>query len=162
MKLVIDQSEFRRLSESTQRELLERIAGRPLRGRGERQRRAAGYAPRTPFDLGAELATQLMRGLAENHVRRLQRFARSDDGRVSLRALLRVTMDRDPRVLSYFQSVLTRKLRRILGAGGRQAYLIGWDYDSTRWNREHTRIVDGVYYVSPITHASLRGYFRIG
>ncbi len=102
---------------------------------------------------------QLMHGLAENHRRRLEAFTRHD-GRVTMKQLLKVTGDRDPRVLSYFQSVITRKLRRILGDNDKRTYLIGWDYASTKWNKQHTRIIDGDYYVTKKTLNALKSYFR--
>ena len=74
--------------------------------------------------------------------------------------LLKVTGDQDPRVLSYFQSVVTRKLRRILGDSEKKTYLIGWDYASTKWNKEHTSIIDGEYYVTNRTLGALQNYFR--
>ena len=99
-----------------------------------------------------------MHGLADNHRRRLEVFTQRS-GRVSMKQLLKVTGDRDPRVLSYFQSVVTRKLRRILGDTEKKTFLIGWDYASTRWNKKHTEIIDGDYYVTNRTLNALKVYF---
>ena len=71
-----------------------------------------------------------------------------------------MTGDKDPRVLSYFQSVVTRKLRRILGDSEKKTYLIGWDYASTKWNKEHTEILDGEYYVTRKSLSALKSFFR--
>ncbi len=100
-----------------------------------------------------------MHGLADNHRRRLEAFTRTD-GRVNMKQLLEVTGDQDPRVLSYFQSVVTRKLRRILGDSEKKTYLIGWNYASTKWNKQHTAITDGEYYVTNRTLSALKNYFR--
>ena len=100
-----------------------------------------------------------MHGLADNHRRRLEAFARNN-GRITVKQLLKVTGDRDPKVLSYFQSVVTRKLRRILGDSEKKTFLIGWDYASTKWNKAHTEILDGDYYVSNRTLNALKSYFR--
>jgi hypothetical protein len=99
-----------------------------------------------------------MHGLADNHRRRLEAFA-GKNGRISVKQLLKVTGDRDPKVLSYFQSVVTRKLRRILGDTDKKTFLIGWDYASTRWNKAHTEILDGDYYVTDRTLSALKNYF---
>ena len=91
--------------------------------------------------------------------RRLEAFAQAN-GRVSMKKLLQVTGDRDAKALSYFQSVVTRKLRRILGDSEKKTYLIGWHYASTKWNKEHTQIVDGEYYVTAKTVSALKSFFR--
>ena len=162
MRLVIEADDFRRLSKATQRELIRFFAGRGFADRhyGEPQppSRRSEVEWRRPIDLTPELTMQLMHGLGENHRQRLSLFARTG-GRVSMKQLLHKTGDTDPKVLSYFQSVVTRKLRRILGDHEKQALLIGWDYDATRWNREHTQIVDGVYFVTEPTASALQGYF---
>ena len=109
---------------------------------------------RTPIDLSPELATRLLHGLAENHRRRLEVFARQGE-RVSARDLLAVTGDTDLRVLSYFQGALSRKLRRLLADEEKKVHLIGWDFAATEWDDEHTKIVDGVCYVTKATRDSL-------
>lgn len=158
MRLVIEANDFRRLSADTQKELIRHFAGRSFLEAKEGRRRS-NHEWREPIDLNRDLTVQLMHGLAENHRRRLEAFTRHD-GRVTMKQLLKVTGDRDPRVLSYFQSVVTRKLRRILGDTEKRTYLIGWDYKSTKWNKEHTEIVDGDYYVTRKTLSALKSYFR--
>ena len=158
MRLVIEASDFRRLSAETQRELIRHFAGRHfLEVRESRGRAQQEW--REPIDLNRDLTRQLMHGLSESHRRRLEAFARSN-GRISQKQLLKVTGDRDARVLSYFQSVITRKLRRILGDTEKRTFLIGWDYSATKWNKEHTEIVDGEYYVTNRTLNALKSYFR--
>jgi len=110
---------------------------------------------RKPIDLGPDLAARLLHGLAENHRRRLQLFARRG-ARVTMHELLAVTDDTDLRVLSYFQGALSRKLRRLLADREKKVHLIGWDYASTRWDPAHASIVDGVCYVTETTVESLR------
>lgn len=113
---------------------------------------------RRPIDLTPDLATRLLHGLAENHRRRLEVFARQGE-RVSMHDLLAVTGDRDLRVLSYFQGALSRKLRRLLADREKKVHLIGWDYSKTKWDDEHARIVDGVCYVTEATRESLMQCF---
>lgn len=158
MRLVIEASDFRRLSKETQQELIRHFAGKSFLEAKESRRRGS-HEWREPIDLNRELTRQLMHGLADNHRRRLEAFVKGN-GRISQKQLLKVTGDRDARVLSYFQSVITRKLRRILGDTEKKTYLIGWDYAATKWNKEHTEIVDGEYYVSSRTLNALRSFFR--
>lgn len=158
MRLVIEANDFRRLSADTQKELIRHFAGRNFLEAKEGRRRGQ-YESREPIDLNRDLTLQLMHGLADNHRRRLEAFARSN-GRMAMSRLMKVTGDTDPRVLSYFQSVITRKLRRILGDSEKKMYLIGWDYASTKWNKEHTEIVDGDYYVTNRTLNALKAFFR--
>ena len=158
MRLVIEANDCRRLSADTQKELIRHFAGKNFLEVRENRRRGQ-QEWREPIDLNHDLSVQLMHGLAENHRRRLEVFTRHD-GRVSMKQLLKVTGDRDRRVLSYFQSVITRKLRRILGDSEKRTYLIGWDYASTKWNKEHTEILDGDYYVTKKTLVALKAYFR--
>lgn len=165
MRLVIESADFRKLSKSTQRELLKHFAGAALfvngrRDRTDDTRRPSSYEWRTPIDLTHDLTIQLMHRLGGPHRKRLALFARGD-GRVSMRQLLRASGDSDPRVLSYFQSVVTRKLRRILGDVDKQALLIAWDYESTKWDKAHTQIVDGDYYVTPRSAEMLRTFFGL-
>ena len=158
MRLVIEAGDFRRLSADTQKELIRYFAGRNFLEAKESRRRGH-HEWREPIDLSHDLTVQLMHGLADNHRRRLEAFTRHN-GRVTMKQLLKVTGDRDPRVLSYFQSVITRKLRRILGDKDKKTYLIGWDYASTKWNKQHTQIVDGDYYVTKKSLNALKSYFR--
>lgn len=108
-----------------------------------------------PVDLTQDLARRLLHGLAPNHRRRLELFARQGE-RVSMKELLAVTNDEDLRVLSYFQGALSRKLRRLLGDRDNKVRLIGWDYSVTKWDEAHNQIVDGICYVTPDTVQSLR------
>ena len=158
MRLVIEASDFRRLSAETQKELIRHFAGKNFLDAKEGRRRGQ-HEWREPIDLNRELTVQLMHGLGDNHRRRLEAFVKGN-GRVSQKQLLKVTGDRDTKVLSYFQSVVTRKLRRILGDTEKKTYLIGWDYAATKWNREHTEIVDGEYYVTNKTLNALKSYFN--
>ena len=158
MRLVIEASDFRRLSADTQKELIRQFAGRNFLEPKEGRRRGQ-YEWREPIDLDHDLTVQLMHGLAENHKKRLEAFTKNN-GRMTMKQLLKVTGDKDPSVLSYFQSVITRKLRRILGDKEKRTYLIGWDYGSTKWNKEHTEIIDGDYYVTDKTSSALRKYFH--
>lgn len=160
MRLVIEQSDFQRLSPETQRELLEALAGKELLSR-----RAAAKAPRLlwrrPMDLTPELAVRLIHGLSDTHRARLRALAEKG-GRISQKELLAVNRDKDMRVLSHFQSVLSRRLRRFVDDPEKKLHLIGWDYDATQWDENQTTIVDGIYYVTPQTAEVLRDYFESG
>lgn len=164
MRLVIEPSDFKRLSTATQDELL-RVFG----GAGEN----TGIAPfngakvkkprfrwRQPIDLTPELTQRLMHGINEQHVDRLKLFAEKG-GRVRMKELLDRAGDEDVRALSHFEGAITRRLRRILGDTEKVAYLIGWDYESTEWNEDKSQIVDGQYYVSDPTMQALRDYFGL-
>ena len=159
MRIVIEDKDFRRLSPATRKELLAHL---PCK------QEAAPCAPAEPesfqaarpMDLTPDLVAKLMHGLAENHRGRLAVFARND-GRASIKHLLAVTGDKDLRVLSYFQGAVTRKLRRLVDMPEAKVNLLGWDYDSTKWNKSHTAIVDGDYFVTRATATSLRRYFDL-
>lgn len=113
---------------------------------------------RRPIDLSPELANRLLHGLAENHRKRLEVFARQGE-KVSMHDLLAVTGDSDLRVLSYFQGALSRKLRRLLADREKKVHLMGWDYTTTKWDAEHRKIVDGICYVTNATRESLMHCF---
>ena len=109
------------------------------------------------MDLTPKLANRLLHGLAENHLQRLALLVRKG-GRASMVDLLAVTNDSDLRVLSYFQGALSRKLRRLVATGqeDKRLHLIGWNYESTEWNDDHTMIVNGDCYISGKTVNALR------
>ena len=109
---------------------------------------------RLPMDLTPELASRVPHGLAENHRHRLELLARQG-GRASMVDLLGVTNDSDLRILSYFQGALSRKVRRLLGSRDKRLHLIGWDYDSTEWNDNHTQIVNGDCYITDASVSAL-------
>jgi hypothetical protein len=166
MRLVIEQSDFQKLSPQTQRELLEKFAGVSLSS-ADRKRKGAVGQPKTggqlwrePFDLTPETAVRLLHGISEPHRARLRQFAEKG-GRVSQKTLLAVTNDTDMRALSHFQAVLSRRLRRLIDDPEKRLHLIGWDYAATRWNKDHTEIVDGTYYITDKTTNALQDYFGI-
>ena len=160
MQIVIEQNEFQDLSPQTQRELLERFSGRRLADGGMRRKRAK-LSWRRPVDLSPALTTKLLHGLAEPHRKRLALLAKKG-GRATMKDLLKVTGDNDWHVLSHFQSVMTRRLRRLIEDPERKAELIKWDFDSTKWNRDRTAIVDGVYYLSDKTANALKQVLKPG
>lgn len=185
MRLVIEPSDFKRLSTSTQSELLylltnasptraEALSPDPAANAGGNGNATAIKAKRPrlrwrePVDLTPELTQRLMHGINQQHKDRLRLFA-ENGGRVRMRELLAqdgLAADGAPgaadvRVLSHFEGAVTRRLRRILGDDDKIAYLIGWDYQSTEWNPDASQIVDGVYYVSGPTAACLRAYFGL-
>jgi hypothetical protein len=159
MRLVLEQTDFRRLSEPAQQEVLALLTGRALAE--VRPEPVAGTQRlRRPVDLTPELARQVLYSLSDDHKRRLELFARKG-GRVRMRDLLALTGESDWRALSYFQGTLTRKLRRFLDDPDKRIHLIGWDFESTVWDDDHQEIVDGVYYVTETTAETLKDYFGV-
>lgn len=159
MRIVLEQSDLRDMSPGTRRELVERLLGKGRDGK-LRRRSAPNLRWRRPLDLTENMATRLLHGLAEPHRRRLELFAKKG-GRVRQRDLLAVTGDSDLRVLSHFQAVLTRRLRRFLDDPEQQIHLIGWDFGAEKWDDSHTTLVDGIYFVTDKTTKSLQHYFGV-
>ena len=93
MQIVIEHSEFQKLSPSTQQELLERLAGKSLQTASQSKRRAQLYW-RRPVDLSTDLTAKLLHGLSEPHRKRLALLAEKK-GRASMTELLAVTGDKD-------------------------------------------------------------------
>ncbi len=169
MRLVIEQSDFRRLSAQTRNELIEAFTGKSLAA----PQPAKSSAPkssvpkssvkalwREPMDLSPELAARLLHGLSQPHRARLALFAKKG-GRVTQRDLLKATNDSDMRVLSHFQAVLSRRLRRLLDDSDKRIHLIGWDFNATKWDKSHSDIINGVYYVTEATARVLQDYFGV-
>ena len=159
MRIVIEQSDFQRLSAETQKELIEALAGKPLIA-APAAKKQGKLLWRQPMDLSPDLAVRLLHGLSEPHRVRLRLFAQKR-GRVTQRELLSATDDDDLRVLSHFQAVLSRRLRRLLDDPEKRIHLIGWDFDATKWDKTHSTIINGVYYVTEPTARTLQGYFEI-
>jgi hypothetical protein len=159
MRIVIEQSDFHRLTPETQQELIEAFIGKDLFAR-KPELKSAKVLWRQPMDLSPDLGARLLHGLSEPHRARLKLFARKG-GRVTQRDLLKATNDSDMRVLSHFQAVLSRRLRRLLDDPEKRIHLIGWDFNATKWNKSHTNIINGVYYVTNETARTLRDYFGI-
>lgn len=159
MRLVIEQSDFQRLSAQTRKELIEAFTGKSLPA--PRPAKSSAKALwREPMDLSPDLAARLLHGLSEPHRARLALFAKKG-GRVTQRELLKATNDSDMRVLSHFQAVLSRRLRRLLDDPEKRIHLIGWDFNATKWDKSHSDIINGVYYVTEATAHTLRDYFGI-
>lgn len=152
MQLVIDRSDFRRLSPAVQRELLEQFAGRapePVR-----PAETGGLRWRVPYDLSADLAQRLLAKLDERQIDLLRLFARKD-GRVGMKEVKRLTGSDDLKEMSELQQDITRRLRHLIDDPEKKATLIHWDFDATTWDAGQTQIVDGVYFVSPGTARAL-------
>ena len=169
MRLVIEQSDFRRLSAQTRNELIEAFTGKSLPASGPAKSSAPKSSVpkssvkalwREPMDLSPELAARLLHGLSQPHRARLALFAKKG-GRVTQRDLLKATDDSDMRVLSHFQAVLSRRLRRLLDDPDKRIHLIGWDFDATKWDKSHSDIINGVYYVTEATAHTLQDYFGL-
>ena len=159
MRLVIEQSDFRRLSAQTRKELIEAFTGQTLPA-PQPPKSPAKALWREPMDLSPDLAARLLHGLSEPHRVRLALFAKKG-GRVTQRELLKATNDSDMRVLSHFQAVLSRRLRRLLDDPEKRIHLIGWDFNATKWDKSHSDIINGVYYVTDTTAHTLQDYFGL-
>ena len=159
MRVVIEQSEFQRLSPETQREIIERLAGSSVRV-AKHARSSEGLHWRRPVDLTEDMAARLVHGLSDPHRRRLELFARKG-GRVRQQELLSVTGDNDVRALSHFQAVLTRRLRRFFDDPDKRIHLIGWDFDDETWDQDHKNLIDGTYYVTNRTARALQAHFGV-
>lgn len=160
MRIVIEQPEFRRLSPGTKREIIETLAGSGFLTPPEPEKKRANLLWKEPFNLTPDLATRLLHGLPEHHRVRLELFAKKG-GRVTQKELLATTNDTDMRVLSHFQAVLSRRLRRLIHDPEKRLHLIGWDFKATKWNKDHSVIEDGIYYVTDTTVATLRDHFGL-
>lgn len=158
MQLVLDNGDWQRLSSGAREELLglfgTEAAQSPSRGTKSWEN-PKGFRWRVPFDLTPELGRKLLRGLTADQIVRLRLFAKGN-GRVTLKQMLAVTKGADLHVLSAFEGAVTRKLRRLVGDENRIISLIMWDYDAEKWDKEHTELVDGVFYVSQATAQALR------
>jgi hypothetical protein len=154
MQIVVEDRDFRRLKPETQQDLLSLLLDKKIpvvssRPSGQRLKW------REPVELRPEQAIKLLHGLSPDQRRRLELFAKKG-GRVRMQEIMNLSGDTDLRAASEFQKAMTRRLRRIIDDPEKKAQLIGWDFDSTKWDDKRTTIVDGVYYVTETTAASLR------
>jgi len=160
MRLVIEELDFQRLSAATRKELLETFTRGRIAATDGSAKQTAGTVWRRPIDLTPVLTTRLLHGLSQPHRERLKLFAKRG-GKVSQKELLKLTNDTDMRVLSHFQGVLSRRLRRFIDDPEKRIHVIGWDFESTKWDKSRSTIVDGIYYVTDKTTKSLQDYFGI-
>jgi len=159
MHIMIDPGDWQRLSAPARQELLGLLGGGEAAPSQPSTNK--GFRWRVPYDLTPQLARKLMRGLSEETVKRLKLFARNG-GRVTMRDLLAVTKDSDLHVLSAFEGMVTRKLRRLVGDDNKIVSLIMWDYEAEQWDPEHKELIDGIFYVSPTTAQVLQRQFARG
>jgi len=159
MQIVIDTNDWQRLSAPVRQELLRLLGSEAAPPRPAAEQR--GFRWRVPHDLTPALAKKLLRGLSEDALKRLKLFARNG-GRVTMRDLLAVTKDSDLHVLSAFEGMVTRKLRRLVGDDNKIVSLIMWDYEAEQWDAEHKELIDGIFYVSPTTAQVLQRQFARG
>jgi hypothetical protein len=157
MHIVIESADWQRLSSGTRDELLRLLRLEPAAAPAPSGGRK-GFRWRVPYDLTPALARKLLRGLSEESLKRLRLFAERG-GRVTMQELLAVTQEKDLHALSTFEGTVTRKLRRLVGDENKIVSLMMWDYDSEKWDADHKKLVDGVYYVSPGTVRALQQCF---
>ena len=162
MQLVIDQADFARLSDPTRTEILGLLGAQPQSPAQAAASPAArrNFRWRQPHDVTQPLLRKLLKGADGATRDRLAIFARND-GRASMQELLAVTKDKDWHSLTPWEGAITRRLRRLVGDDNRIASLMQWDYDAEVWDADHSKLLDGVYYVSPATTRSLRKYFAL-
>ena len=156
MQLVIDQSDFVRLSSATRGELLRLLGGESLPSApGTAASAKRGFRWRQPHDVNQALLRKLLKGADAATRERLAVFARNN-GRASMKQLLAVTKDKDWHALTPWEGAITRRLRRLVGDDNRIVSLMQWDYEAEVWDADHSNLLDGVYYVSPATTKALR------
>ncbi len=54
------------------------------------------------------------------------------------------------------------KLRRLVGDNNKIVSFMMWDYDAEKWDKDHTELKDGVFYVSDATARILQQHFSRG
>jgi len=159
MQLVLDSSDFARLSAAARGELLRLLSGEaPSATPATPARR--NFRWRQPHDVSLPLLRKLLKGADAATRDRLAVLA-SNNGRASMTQLLAVTKDKDWHALTPWEGAITRKLRRLVGDDNRIASFMQWDYDSEVWDGDHSHLLDGVYYVSDATTKSLRKHFDL-
>lgn len=159
MQLVLDSSDFARLSAAARGELLRLLGGEaPSAAPAAAARR--NFRWRQPHDVSLPLLRKLLKGADAATRDRLSVLA-SNNGRASMTQLLAVTKDKDWHALTPWEGAITRKLRRLVGDDNRIASFMQWDYDSEVWDGDHSRLLDGIYYVSDVTTKSLRKHFDL-
>lgn len=157
MQIVLDRSDFRRLSSTAQRELLEVLTGKPPAAQARKQE-TKGLRWRTPYDLSDDLAQRLVAKLEPRHIELLRLFARKD-GRVRMKEVQQLNSATDLKDMTALQQEITRRLRHLIDDPEKKATLIHWDFDATKWDKHKTTIVDGVYFVSEATAKALAKAF---
>ena len=157
MQLVIDQSDFARLSATARSELLRLLGGGGPLTAGPARPVASqrNFRWRQPHDVNQALLRKLLKGADAATRERLAIFARNN-GRASMKQLLSVTKDKDWHALTPWEGAITRKLRRLVGDDNRIVSLMQWDYEAEVWDADHSHLLDGVYYVSAATTKALR------
>jgi hypothetical protein len=109
-----------------------------------------------PADVSPVLFRLFMTGVSAKTSSLLEHMAKAG-GRAKMSELIVVSGDSHWRKLAGFAAGVTKRVRRILRDP--QARLLGWDKSSAE--RNGTELVDGVYFVSPVTLASMREYFKL-
>ena len=156
MQLVIDQSDFARLSGAARGELLRLLGaeGQPAVAPAVVPAKR-NFRWRQPHDVNQALLRKLLKGADAATRERLAIFARNN-GRASMKQLLAVTKEKDWHALTPWEGNITRRLRRLVGDDNRIVSLMQWDYEAEVWDADHSNLLDGVYYVSATTTKSLR------
>jgi hypothetical protein len=109
-----------------------------------------------PADVSPVLFRLFMTGVSAKTSSLLEHIAKAN-GRAKMSELLVVSGHNHWRKLAGFAAGVTKRARRILRDSN--ARLLGWDKDSAEYNG--AELIDGVYFVSAATLASMRSYFQI-
>lgn len=166
MQIVIDSTDFRRLSDGTRDEILAVFSGSRTTTQNvaavqpAARRETPGLRWREPVVLDHEQAAKLVHGLSEKQKDILRAFANAK-GRAGMKVLTNITGDPHLSTISQFQNLVTRKLRRIIDDPDKKAQLFAWDFDKTKWDEGDTTIVDGEYFVSLPTAKVLREVLKV-
>jgi hypothetical protein len=159
MQIVIEGKDFKRLTESTQNEILALLTGASsqpaAKANGEEVAETAGLRWREPVSLDIEQCQLLTQGMTKKQLDILRAFA-NKSGRATMKKLLEITGEKDLHGISKFQGLATRHLRRIIKDPHYKAQLFAWDFEKTKWDKGGTNIVSGEYYVADKTAESLR------
>jgi hypothetical protein len=157
MQLVIDHTDFVRLSTTARSELLRLLGaeGPPTAGPAGPVAARRNFRWRQPHDVNQALLRKLLKGADAATRERLAIFARNN-GRASMKQLLSVTKEKDWHALTPWEGAITRRLRRLVGDDNRIVSLMQWDYEAEVWDGDHSHLLDGVYYVSAATTKALR------
>src|SRR5579871_39356 len=156
MQIVIDQSDFVRLSTTARSELLRLLGGEAQPAAPAASASAKrNFRWRQPHDVTQALLRKLLKGADAVTRERFTIFARNN-GRASMKQLLAVTKDKDWHALTPWEGSITRRLRRLVGDDNRIVSLMQWDYEAEVWDADHSNLLDGVYYLSETTTKSLR------
>ena len=129
MQLVLDPSDFARLSAAARGELLRLLGAEAPETAPAASPARRNFRWRQPHDVSLPLLRKLLKGADAATRDRLAVLARNN-GRASMAELLAVTKDKDWHAPTPWEGSITRKLRRLVGDDNRIVSFMQWDYDA--------------------------------